>query len=115
MVATPHLIPTVTQRRNDARPDGFNFFVADAAARRLPRNQPRDGVALRGGAGDAGAEGECGGEGARSDRVWPRSVYCNRSTDCGVSRHGLAAGGDPLYARRASIRPWNLLLSAPLP
>ena len=35
--------------------------MADAAPRRLPRNQPWDGLALRGGAGDAGAEGECGG------------------------------------------------------
>jgi SAM-dependent methyltransferase len=112
--ATPHLIPTATQRRNDAR-DGLNCVVADAAPRRLPRNQPRDGVALRGGAGDAGAEGECGGEGARSDRSWPRFVHWNRGGDRGVSRYGVAARGDPLLRRRASVRSWNLLPGAPLP
>jgi hypothetical protein len=32
--ATPHLIPTATQRRNDAR-HGLNGVVADAAPRRI--------------------------------------------------------------------------------
>src|SRR2546427_1513120 len=113
--ATPHLILTATQRRNDARRDGLNGVVADAAPRRLPRNQPRDGVALRGGAGDAGAEGECGGEGARPDRAWPRLVHWLRGAGRGISRHGAAAGGDPLSRRRASVRSWNPLPGAALP
>src|SRR5882724_5671945 len=61
--AMPHRTLTATRSRNDARRDGLNCAVADAAPGRLPRNQPRDGVALRGGAGDAGAEGECSDEG----------------------------------------------------
>src|SRR5580698_5888755 len=73
--ATPHRTLTATRSRNDAPRDGLNCVVANVAPRRLPRNQPRDGVALRGGAGDAGAEGECGGEGARPDRAWPRIVH----------------------------------------
>src|SRR6266851_103547 len=45
--ATPHLTLTAIRRRNDACGGGINGIVADAAPRRLPRNQPRDGVALR--------------------------------------------------------------------
>src|SRR5947199_2388095 len=115
MAATPHLTHTATQRRNDVRRDGLNCVVADAAPRRLARNQSRDGVAFRGGAGDAGAEGECGGGGARPDRAWPRFVHWNRGGDRGVSRYGADARGDPLLRRRASVRSWNLLTGAPLP
>jgi hypothetical protein len=57
----------------------INGVVADAAPRRLPRNQPWNGVALRGGAGDAEAEGECGGEGARPESrlatPWPLAAW----------------------------------------
>ncbi len=32
-----------------------------------------------------------------------------RGAGRGISRHGAAAGGDPLSCRRASVRSWNLL------
>src|SRR5205823_996933 len=115
MAGTPHLIPTATQRRNDARRDGLNCVVADAAPRRLPRNQSRDGVALRGGAGDAGAERERGGKGTRPDRAWPRVVHWHCGDGCCISRHGAAAGGDPLSRGRTSVRSWSLLDGSALP
>ena len=40
MAETPHLIPTATRRGNDTRRDGLDGAEADAAPRRLPRNQP---------------------------------------------------------------------------
>ena len=57
-----------------ARPE-FDCVVADAAPRRLPRTQPRNGLALRGGAGDAGAKGERSRQGARPYRVRPRAGH----------------------------------------
>src|SRR6266436_4995306 len=113
--ATPPPTPTAIRRRNDTRRDGFNGVVADVAPRRLPRNQPWNGVALRGGAGDAGAEGECGGEGARPDRAWPRLGHWLRGSWRGTSRHGAAAGGNPLSCRGAFVRSWNLLPGAASP
>src|SRR4029077_6149328 len=115
MGATPHLTPIATQRRNEARRDGLNCVVADAAPGRLPRYQPRDGVALRGGAGDAGAEGERGGKGTRPDRSRPRVVHWNRGGDGGVSRYGAAAPGDPLSRGCTSVRSWSLLDGSALP
>ncbi len=38
-----------------------------------------------------------------------------RGAGGGISRHGAAAGGDPLSRRRASVRSWNLLPRAALP
>ena len=95
--------------RNDARGDGLDGVVADAAPRRLPRNQSRDGLALRGGAGDAGAEGERGSEIARPHRARPRAGHRRRGAGCRVSRHGAAARRHPLSRRRDPVRSRNLL------
>src|SRR4029077_17454703 len=115
MAGTLHLIPTATQRRDDARRDGIDGVVADVAPRGLPRFQPWNGVALRGGGGDARSEGECGGKGPRPDRPWPRLVHWLRGSGCGASRHGAAAGDNSLSYRGAFVWSRNLLHGATSP
>src|SRR6266478_2795250 len=56
--ATLRRTPIVIRTRNDACGADIDGVVDDVAARRLPRNKSGDGVALRGGVGDAGAKGE---------------------------------------------------------
>src|SRR6516162_1356685 len=99
MVGTPHPIPIASRRRSDAPRDGLDGVVADGAPWCLPWNQPRDGVAVRGGTRNARAEGECGREGAGPDRVWPHAGDRWRGAGCRISRHGSAAPNDPLSCR----------------
>src|ERR1700687_4069537 len=68
--ATLRRTPIAIPIRNDACGTDFDGVVDDAAPRRLPRNKSWDGVALRGGVGDAGAKGE------RSSKV--PHPHCNR-------------------------------------
>src|ERR1700722_16562041 len=72
----------------------------------------RDGMALRGGAGDAKAKGERSSEIARSHCGRPRSGDRQRGADFRVSGHDTAARRHPLLRRRSPDRPWNLLPDA---
>jgi len=103
------LIPTATRTRNDTRRDRLKSVVADAAPRCLPRSQPRDGVALRGGAGDARAEGKCGSKSACPDRSGSCLGHRQCCDGCGGTRHGAATRDDPLHRRRNSVRLGDLL------
>ena len=76
---------------------------------------PGHGMALRGGAGDAGAQGKCGGEGARPHRARPRPGHRQRGAGCGLSRHGAAARRHPLFRRRGSVGSGSLLPGAASP
>src|SRR6201997_5824757 len=107
MAAMPHPILTVIPRRNDALRNRFICLMADAAARRLAWNQPRDGMAFCRGAGHAGAQGERSGAIAHPYRAGPRIGDWQRGVSGGVARHGTAAGDDPLFRRRRSVWPWN--------
>src|SRR5438045_4760093 len=77
-VATPRRTPTATRTRNDACGAHFDNGVVDAAPRRLPRHQSRDGMAIRGSGGDAGAKGK------RSSQV--TRPYRNRPRGCSPKR-----------------------------
>ena len=113
--ATPRRTPTATRTRNDARRAGFDGVVADAAPRRLPRTQPRDGLAVRGGAGDAGAKGERSGAKALVPIALGHALAIgSRRAGCRATRHGAAAGSHPLLRRRDPDRPGNLLPGAAL-
>lgn len=114
MAEMRHPIPTATRRRNDALRAGLDRAVADAAPRRLPRNQPRDGVAVRGGTGDAGAERECGSKIACPDRAWSCAGHWQRSHDGCVSRRGASAPGGSLLRGRPLAGSRNLQPAAPL-
>src|SRR5207249_4057783 len=92
--------------RRAADSDGV---VADAAPRRVPRSQSWDGVALRGGVGNAGTKGERSRQIARSHRGRPRIGHRQRGADYRVPRHDCAARSHPLLRGRGPGGPWNLL------
>src|SRR5207253_1636399 len=94
--ATRRRTPIVTRIHNDTCRADFDNVVADAAPRRLPRTQPRDGVAFRGGARDAGAKGERRSKIAHSHCSWPRVCHRQCGVDFCVPRHDAAAHGNPL-------------------
>src|ERR1700750_125868 len=110
--ATPRRTLTATRRRNDPCGGGVDSIGTDAAPRRLSRNQPRDGVALRGSAGDAGAKGERSGEIASSHCVRPRVGHRERGTCCYLARLSAAARSHPLHCRLDDALPWKLLSGA---
>src|SRR5215472_383470 len=114
MVEMPHRIPTATRRRNDALRTGLDGPVADAAARRLPRNQPRHGVALRGGTGYAGAERECRSKITYPNRAWPCVGDWQRRNGRHISRQGASAAEHSLLRRRPLGWSWNLKPGASL-
>src|SRR6266702_8848978 len=110
--ATLRQTPIATRTRNDSCGADFDDVVADASPWRLPRSQPRDGLALRGGAGDSGAKGERSAKITRPHCARPRLGNRQRSADCRVSRHDAAAYRHPLLRRSDPGRPWNLLPGA---
>src|SRR5207244_2620277 len=83
-------------------PDGV---VVDAASRRIPRNQSRNGLALRGGVGDAAPKAERRREIARAHCHRPCLGHRRRGAGCGVSRQADTARGDPLSGGRSLDRP----------
>src|SRR5580658_6903385 len=106
-VATLRRTPIATRTRSDSYGADFDYVVADAAPWRLPRTQPWDGLALRGGAGDAGTERERSGKIAGPHRDRPRLGHRQRRADRRFSRHDAAAYGHPLLRRRGPDRPWH--------
>src|SRR5262249_13437189 len=107
--ATLPRTPIATRTDDDARGANFDGVVADAAPGRLSRNKPRHGMALRGGARDAGAKGERSSKSAPPYRARPRIGHWHRDSGSRVLGHGAAAHCYPLLRRLAPGRPWNLL------
>src|SRR5579864_6378563 len=106
--------PIAIRTRNDPCGADFDDVVADAAPWRLPRAQSWDGLAVCGGAGDAGAKEQCSSEIACSHCNWPRPGDRQRGLDGYVSRHDSAACPYTLLRRRGPGRPWDLLSDATL-
>src|SRR5438270_564088 len=102
-------IPIATRTGNDACGTHFDDVVGVSAAGRLPRDQPWDGVDLRGCTGNAGARWEGSVKSACPYRARPRNGHRQRDSGCGCTRHGTAAHGHPLLRSRPPDRPWNLL------
>src|SRR6202451_163624 len=110
--ATLRQTPIATLTHNDSCGADFDDIVADATAWRLPRTQSWDGLAIRGGAGVAGAKGERGGKIARPHCAGARLAHRQRVADCSVSRHAAAACSHSVLRRRGPDRSWNLLPGA---
>src|SRR3954471_17732570 len=83
MGATRRPTPIAIRTRNDACRTDFDDLVAAAAAWRLPRTQSWHGMALRGGARDAGAKGKRSREIARPHCDRARAGHWKRGAGSG--------------------------------
>src|ERR1700674_3579825 len=110
--ATLRRTPLVIRTRNDACGAEFDGVVDDVAPRRLPRNKSWDGVAFRGGVGDAGAKGERSSKVPHPHCNRPRFGHRQRGIDCRGARHDAAARSHPLFRRRNPDWAWNLFPGA---
>src|SRR6266478_76764 len=110
--ATLRRTPIVIRTRNDACGADIDGVVDDVAARRLPRNKSGDGVALRGGVGDAGAKGERSSMVPHPHCDRPCFGHRRRGAGCLSARHDAAARSHPLFRRCDPDWAWNLLLGA---
>src|ERR1700721_3819085 len=93
--ATLRRTPIAIRTCDDTCRVDFDDVVADGAPGRLPRPQSWDGMALRGGAGDAGTKGKRSSQIARSNCDRPCSGHRHRSADYRVSRLDAPARSPP--------------------
>src|SRR5215831_339365 len=112
--ATPRRIPIASPTDNDACGSDSDSVVVDAPAWCIPRDQPWDGLALCGGASDAGAKGERGCKIDRSPCSRPRVSDCHCSSGSSFARHGGAAHNGSILCGGIPDWPGNLQLGEAL-